>query len=175
MSDLALLGSTRYTITPAILSEGAVAAAGPANVGPLVTQGLGLSPGSPRFLLTQGFGLSSTAAGDPAKPLVLAEIALLSGIATPGSPTDRGGQLGAGNVAQQIMAANPVRTWLLLYNCGNGQLVVSTATAKFGAGPNIMIGPGDGLLWAAALGPVYQGAATVIGYAAGQPFYAWEA
>ncbi len=119
-----------------------------------------------------------------AKADVLAQIAINSGVATPGSLTDRSGTIAAVNVAQTVMAANPLRTWLLLYDPTAAQLGLSKGTATFGQFTSvggtlettIIIGSGMALFWATAqgVGPVYQGAITAVGMLAGRNFYAWE-
>lgn len=117
---------------------------------------------------------------------VLAQIATNSGIATPGTLTDRSGTITTVNTSQQIMAANPLRDWLLIYCPVSPQLGVSKGTATFGTfstiqpigtlETTIVIGSGGALFWATAqgVGPVYQGAVSVVGMLAGAAFYAWE-
>lgn len=118
---------------------------------------------------------------------VLAQIAADSGIATPVVLTDRSGTITGINVAQQVMAANPLRSWLLLYDPDAAQLGLSKGTATFGAfsviqpigtlATTIVLGAGEALFWATAqgLGTVYQGAVSAVGMLAGRNFYAWEA
>lgn len=118
---------------------------------------------------------------------VLGQIAADSGIATPVVVTDRSGMIAGVNVAQQVMAANPARTWLLLYDPDAAQLGISKGTASFGAfsviqpigtlATTIVLGAGEALFWATAqgLGTVYQGAVSAVGMLAGRSFYAWEA
>lgn len=118
------------------------------------------------------------------KAAVLAAVAAASGIATPGALTDRSGTIAAVNVAQTVMVANPLRSWLLLYDPDAAQLGLSKGTATFGQfttvgsalETTIIIGPGMALFWATAQGggAVYQGAVTAIGMLAGRRFYAWE-
>lgn len=120
------------------------------------------------------------------KSTVLAQIATNSGIATPTLLTDRSGSISGVNVTQQIMAANPLRAWLLIYDPSSAQLGVSKSLATFGSysviqpigtlETTIVLGAGEALFWATAqgLGTVYQGAISVVGMLSNRPFYAWE-
>lgn len=125
---------------------------------------------------------------DDANPLsVLQQIAMDSGIPIPGNIVDRSGTIAQGSVAQQIMAANPARTWLAIFDPSAYPIGVSKGTATFSPftviqpigtiETTITVGFGGALFWATAqsLGTVYQGALTVISQSAGQAFWAWEA
>lgn len=117
---------------------------------------------------------------------VLAQIAANSGIPTPTILTDRSGTITAVNASQQIMAANPLRTWLLIYDPSSAQLGVSKGVATFGSfsiiqpigtlETTIVLGSGEALFWSTSqgLGTVYQGAVSAVGMLAGREFYAWE-
>ncbi len=117
---------------------------------------------------------------------VLAQVAINSGVTTPGALTDRSGSITTVNASQQIMAANPLRSWLLVYMPAAAQLGVSKGTATFGSfsviqpigtlETTIVLGAGEALFWATAqgVGTVYQGAVSVVGMLAGRQYYAWE-
>lgn len=124
---------------------------------------------------------------DTANPLsILQQVAVNSGIPIPGNIVDRSGVITTGSVAQQIMAANPLRTWMLIFNPSAFPMGMSKGTATFGIftviqpigtlQTTIIVGFGGAMFWATAqgLGTVYQGAVTVISQSAGQPFWAWE-
>jgi len=128
----------------------------------------------------QGFTQYITSPADnplTVKADVLAAIAELSGIDTPLTIVDRSGSIALGTVGQQAMAANALRTWLLVYNPAVTQLGLSLTTASFGGMTTISIGPGEGLFWADAqdLAATTKSAIAVVGLLGEQPFYAWEA
>lgn len=110
---------------------------------------------------------------DPAA--VLASIAAATGIATPAlatAPAQAQIALNAPMKAQQILGANGLRTWLLIYNPGSNPIVVSTGQAAFSGDPKaILLGAGQAMF---ALAPIPTGALTVIGYFAGAPLFVFE-
>ena len=137
-------------------------------------------PNYPRDNGLQGFTqylMLPTDRPETVKATVLATIAELSGVDTPAVTTDSSGSIATGSVSQVAMALNAARTWLVLYNPAVPQLGISFATASFGSSSTILIGPGTALFWANEQGGavVNSAAIEVVGYFAGQPFYAWEA
>lgn len=128
----------------------------------------------------QGFTqyvLNSPALGDypTTKADVLSQIATISGIPTPAVVTDRSVTL-TQNLTVDIMAANPLRTWLLIYSPVVPPAAISKSTALWGAITNLMLGPGQAWFWANAqeLSTVYKGVLTGIGLTPGMALYAWE-
>lgn len=108
---------------------------------------------------------------------VLAQVASLSGVPTPGGIIDRSITITPSNTTLPLLSANPARTWMLLYNPVVPQAQISMSVALWGVSTNFILGPGEALFWATAqnLGPVYQGAMTIIGLTTPLPFWAWEA
>lgn len=108
------------------------------------------------------------------KAAVLAAVAQASGIPTPPILTDRAGIISGG--VQGVVPANPIRSWLLLYNPSFPPWTVSLGTAAFGAIGSINLGPGSALFWSTSQnkGAVYQGPMTGIGNIPSVPYFAWE-
>lgn len=111
-----------------------------------------------------------------AKTDVLAAVATLSRVATPAGITDRSSTIAAQGVAQQLVAANAVRSWITIYNPTDVPMAVSTGQAAFGARSSVILGAGSALFWATAqgLGAPWAGAMTVIAQFAGSPFWVWD-
>ena len=109
---------------------------------------------------------------EQSKAAVLAAVASLSGVATPSVVNDYSSSVTQANVTQTVMAANPARAWLLIYNPSNPQLAVSLGTAVWGLATNLMVGPGLSLLGSGSTVP--RSAVTAIGLVPGVPFYAWD-
>jgi hypothetical protein len=109
------------------------------------------------------------------KAAVLSQVAALSGITTP-PVFDRSITIGSVNTSLALMAAQPTRNWLLLYNPVTPQVQVSETTATWGGLGQLILGPGEAYFWATAqnLGTPYQGALTVVGLLPMMPFWAWE-
>jgi hypothetical protein len=131
-------------------------------------------------------GFTQYVLGDPAggyglayypttKSAVLSQIAALTGIATPGGIIDRSVTIVAGATVT-LMAANPARSYLLLYNPTQSMAWFNEGTATLGADGNLQTGPGNAWFMAHAqlLAPTYTGALTVTGLTGGTQFYAWE-
>lgn len=74
-----------------------------------------------------------------------------------------------------LVPANPVRTFLLLYNPTQANAQISKGLATLGAPGNLPIGPGEAYFWSTSqqLQPVYTGAITAIGQP-GSILWAWE-
>lgn len=88
--------------------------------------------------------------------------------------TSRAGTVGRQDVSQQIMGPNRRRNYLAIYNPADPQLQISLSpTAVWGAETNLILGPGEGLIWQGD--GVYTGAVSAIGLIPNVPFYAWEA
>lgn len=111
--------------------------------------------------------------GDPAT--VLAQVAALSGVATPTfatQPDQASVPITTPQQQQNIIALNGSRAWLVVYNPNDTPIVVSTGQAAFGGDPNaILLGAGQAMF---ATAPVYQGALTAIGYFAGVDLFVFE-
>lgn len=136
-----------------------------------------VSPGNQGF--TQ-YVLSSAIPGlyPTDKADVLSAVAALSGISTPGSYSDISTVLTPGDTSVLLTTADPLRSWLLLYNPTQApaQFALASGTT-WGAQGNLPIGPGEAYFWATAqeLTPVYQGALCAIGLYPGLPLWAFEA
>ena len=113
-------------------------------------------------------------AGDASKAEVLAAAATASGIPTPGAIVDQSGSLAAGNTGQTIMAANPTRTWVLIYSPPVPALQVAVGAVLWGTASNLILGPGEAIL-SSGSGTAPVGAISGIGLIPGMPYYAWEA
>jgi hypothetical protein len=109
------------------------------------------------------------------KAAALAAVAAISGVPTPAGVIDRSVILGA-NTTVQLMAANPARSYLLVYSPVQPVAFISEGTALLGVTTNLAIGPGQAWFQATALqlGMCYQGALTAIGLTAGMNLFAWE-
>lgn len=117
---------------------------------------------------------------------VLAKVATASGIATPAVVTDRSGTVTSSQIAQQMMAANAARNWLLIYAPAVPVFGISKTTATFGQQTTVntqpeqtqtmFLGPGQAFFWSTSQGngTAYRGALSVIALQAGTPWYAWE-
>lgn len=142
-----------------------------------------INPRTESYAMDDGFQgftqylMQPTNPPETVKATVLANIATISGIDTPAVTTDWSGSISVGSVSQQIMALNAARTWLVIYNPAVPVLGIAFGTASFGSSLTIQIGPGTALFWANEQGGavVNPAAIEVVGYLAGQPFYAWEA
>src|SRR5579885_2882060 len=72
------------------------------------------------------------------KALVLSQVAQLSDVATPNGLSDESGRLAQANLSQQVAAANPNRSFFLLYNPASAPLVVGLgAPASFAGSSGI--------------------------------------
>jgi hypothetical protein len=134
------------------------------------------TPGNQGF--TQ-YVLGASTPGDypTTKAAVLAQVAQLSGVPTPGGLIDRSVTLSPANTTVSLVAANPTRSFLLVYSPAVPPASISKGTALWGASTNLTVGPGQAWFWATAqgLGTVYQGAMTAIGLIPGMPLWCWEA
>ncbi len=110
-----------------------------------------------------------------AKQAVLAEVAELSGVATP-QVTDFSMLLAHGSVAQTLLAANASRNWVLIYNPSNQPLAISEGVARMGGRSSNQLGYGEAMFWASAQGEgvPYGGAMSWVGPWTGQPVWVWE-
>lgn len=106
---------------------------------------------------------------------VLAAVASLSGIPTPSSITDHSITVTRG-LPQTLLAANPTRTWMLLYNPAQLPAEFALGSTAWGGTMNLSIGPGQAWFWANAQGLtlVYQGLVQAIGQFNGLPLWAWD-
>ena len=98
------------------------------------------------------------------KTNVLAQVAAVSGIATPAVINDQSVLLTQGK-AVIALAPNTTRTWMLLYNPTQMPCEFALGTTAWNGLLNLSIGPGQAWFWATAQGltPVYQGIVTAIG------------
>lgn len=120
------------------------------------------------------------------KATVLSMVATASEIPTPVVVTDRSGQVTASQIAQQMMAANAARNWLLIYAPATNPFGVSKTTATFGQQTvineppaqtqTLFLGPGQAFFWSTSqgLGTAYRGALSVIALQSATNWYAWE-
>lgn len=151
---------------------------------PIGTVGAPTSPGNQGFTqYVLGAIFNGALASAPIPPLyptdkvsVLAQVAQLSGIATPPGIIDRSASLSPSNTTVNVMNANAARNFLLLYGPSQAIAFFSEGTALIGAMTNLTIGPG--LAWFQdtnlGLGTCYRGAITAIAALAGTPLWAWE-
>jgi hypothetical protein len=123
-----------------------------------------------------GLGSAAFIGGLPTQAGVLAKVAALSGVLTPGGLTLHVVSLTPPNSPVALVPSNGTRTFLLVFNPTQMPAQISTGTATFGAIGNLSIGPNEAYFWATAQGlqPVYQGAMTAVGFAS-LPLWAWEA
>ncbi len=134
-------------------------------------------PGSPENLGFTQYILG--ASNSPLYPMtqagVLAQVASNSGVPTP-SPLGFYAPIMQAFAATLLVPANPVRSFLLVYNPTQAQAQISTGTAARGMLGQIAIGPGEAYFWATAqgLGQAYQGALTGIAMFGGLPLWVWE-
>lgn len=123
--------------------------------------------------------LGAPIAGDypTLKPDVLARVAKISGIPTPGGIVDRSKSVTATNTTLALMNANPARSWLLLYNPNYPQLQISlSAACPWGFITNLILGPGEAYFWATSqnFAPTYTGQITFCGLTPTMSVFAWE-
>lgn len=102
----------------------------------------------------------------------------LSNITIPGNINDHGTTFGQAGIPITLLAANPTRTWVALYNPSNQGCEInlgSTAAAWNGA-LNLQIGAGQLYFWAIAqnLTTPYAGAISAISQYPGAPIWAWD-
>ena len=111
------------------------------------------------------------------KAAVLAQIAQISGVPTPGGLIDRSVVLSPANHTVSLLPANPARSYLLIYSPVQPVAFVNEGNALIGVTTNLPIGPGQAWFQATALqlGMPYQGPMTAIGLTAGMALFAWEA
>lgn len=111
------------------------------------------------------------------KAAVLAAVAAVSGVATPAQLFDVSTTFSAPNTPQQLVAAWPARTWLLLYSPAAPLACFSVSgSAILGTTTSLLIGPGQAWLMATSmgLGPCYTGAVSIAGLIVGMPLWAWQ-
>lgn len=106
---------------------------------------------------------------------VLAQVAQLSGIATPPN-FDRSITISPTNSTLPLILAYTERYWLLLYNPTNAQVQISKTNALWGAITNLILGPGEAYFWSTAqnFAPCYAGAMSAVGLTPNMPFWCWE-
>lgn len=113
----------------------------------------------------------------PATPeLVLAGTAAASGVPTPSGLSFTSVPLSPANQTIQLLPANAIRSFLLIYNPSLMVAQFSLGQATLGAITNLSIGGGQAFFWATAQGlqPVYRGALTAVGIFAPLPLWVWE-
>lgn len=88
------------------------------------------------------------------------------------SPTDRGGTIAAGGVAQTVMPANANRRAFAMQNTGPADLWFSWLATAVAAAPSFLLAPGAYYECPNEAVPV--GALPIIGSITGQPFSAME-
>ena len=123
-----------------------------------------------------GLGSAAFLRGLPTQAGVLARVAALSGVPTPGGLTLHVVPQTPANTTVALVPVNVTRTFLLVFNPTQMPAQISKGTATYGARGNLSIGPNEAYFWATAQGlqPVYQGAMTAVGFAS-LPLWAWEA
>lgn len=158
-------------------SPGAYPSDAPPNPGPNLTDEFN----QPSFTTEDGreVNLSLLAAGayTDSRANVLAAVALLSGVPTPTGLYDRT-VVTLQNLAVSVLADNPARSWVLLYNPSAPVVQMALASsAVLGMTTNLSVGPGEAYFWATAqgLGAAYTGPVAIIGLYPGVQFWAWEA
>lgn len=124
------------------------------------------------------FVLESPALGDypMTKIDVLAQVAALTGIPTPPGVVDRSVTT-LQNRSVSVMAANPLRTWLLIYSPAVPPVAMALLDQAFWGGiTNLPIGPGQCFFWADAqmLTATYKGALSIVGLIPGMNLFAFE-
>lgn len=107
---------------------------------------------------------------------VLASVAAASGVPTPTSLAFTTVATNPVNTAVPLLAANPSRSFLLVYNPNILGAQFSKGIAQQGLISNLAIGPDQAFFQATAqgLGPAYQGPLTVVGQAPWLSIWAWE-
>lgn len=142
---------------------------------PIIGQPLPTSPGNLGFtqyvLGASTYPLYPTTMAD-----VLARVTTNSGIPPPSDVTATVVSLPQ-HTTMTVTAANPGRTYLLIYNPTQVPAQMSTGTATLGGLNNISIGPGEAYFWVTAqdLGTTYQGALTAISPWGGNlPLWVWQ-
>lgn len=142
---------------------------------PIVGQPLPTTPGNlgftqytfPQFILPATANTMSA---------VLAAVVVNSGVASPGGLAAYAVPMSQ-NSTTSILLANPLRTYLLVFNPTQMVVQITTGTATLGGLGNLGIGPGEAYFWATAqgLGQVYQGAMTAVSPFGGSlPLWIWE-
>lgn len=88
------------------------------------------------------------------------------------APTNRGGSVVTGGVAQSVMAANPLRQWFYFENVSDEELWIRwDGTAAAPSQPSVRLNP----FMAYESGVVVlRGAISVYGGTTGQQYTAWE-
>lgn len=143
---------------------------------PIIGQPLPTSPENQGF--TQ-YGLTQfiLPLAMPSMSAVVAQVVANSGVAAPIGLTGYAVAMPR-NVTTQIAAANPTRSWFLIFNPTQVNAQISTGAAVLGGLNNLAIGPGEAYFWATGqlLAPVYQGAMTAISPWGGNlPLWVWDA
>lgn len=108
---------------------------------------------------------------------LLAQLAEMTDIPVPGNIVSYNSTIQTRQVAQQLIPADPLRSYIAIFNPCTAPMGVSTGTATLGVTPSITIAGGACLFWATAqgYGTPYTGAMTIIGDFPGTPYYAYAA
>lgn len=108
---------------------------------------------------------------------VLAALVQASGVAIPTFLKDWSSIVVKQNVSQILIpGVNPTRSYMAIYNPSNPELQLSiSGPAMWGVRTNLILGPGEALLWSSSMSAVYTGTVNAIGLIPNVPFYAWEA
>ena len=106
--------------------------------------------------------------------IVNGEYAAMEVAGARGALTNRSGTITAGGTAQQLMAANAVRSYLFVQNVSNNDLWINFTTTAVQAQPSIRLEPGDAFEMSGA-GFVSTELVSIIGSSTGQAFTAKEA
>lgn len=92
---------------------------------------------------------------------------------TASTPTDRSGSITLGGTAQQIMAANTSRRYLLIQNNSSANLWINFGIAAVQSQPSIQLQPGQAFVM--ENNTIFTSLVSIIGATTGQTFTAKEA
>lgn len=93
-------------------------------------------------------------------------------LANRGPSVDHGGTITNGGVSQQVMAANPARSYLLFQNQSGSDMWINFTGAAAATQPSVLIAPGDAYVQEA--GFVFTDAVNVFCATTAAPFAAKE-
>jgi hypothetical protein len=146
---------------------------------PYIGQPLPTTPGNLGF--TQ-YTLGASAASWPPQlypttmAKVLAQVLANAGVTAPPDLVATAVFLSPAAASVPLLAANPSRTFLLVYNPTQVIPQISLGAAALGGLNNLSIGPGEAYFWSTSqgLGPAYTGALTAVTPFPTLPLWVWE-
>ena len=108
---------------------------------------------------------------------LLAQLAQMTGIPVPGNIVSYNGTIQQREVVQQLIPADPLRSYIAIFNPCTAPMGISTGAATLGVIPSVTLAGGGCLFWATAqgLGQPTTGAMTIIGDFPGTQYYAYSA